>query len=68
MEVDTWQPSGTGRGARSYKVDFLNCSTGKPGNVKFGGTGKVTHVKPDKIHTTVSYVEKDPNKLFTGCL
>merc|ERR1719253_2086789 len=57
VECETWQPSGTGRAARQYKVSYVECDSGKPSEVKFGGSGKVTVITPDKIHCKVSYTD-----------
>eukprot|EP00427_Karlodinium_veneficum_P022295 CAMPEP_0169121288 /NCGR_PEP_ID=MMETSP1015-20121227/32586_1 /TAXON_ID=342587 /ORGANISM="Karlodinium micrum, Strain CCMP2283" /LENGTH=182 /DNA_ID=CAMNT_0009184377 /DNA_START=33 /DNA_END=581 /DNA_ORIENTATION=+ len=63
VEVETWQPSKTGRSAQSYKVAFVDLETGKPGDTKYGGTGKVTRIEPDKFVLMVSYVDSDESKV-----
>jgi len=63
VEVEEWRSSKIGRGSQQYKVAYKDLETGVPGDVKFGGTGKVTRVEPDKISLVVSYVEKDMKKV-----
>merc|ERR1719401_425195 len=63
VECEEWQPSKTGRGSQSYKVAFKDLETGKPGDTKFGGVGKVTRIEPDKFVLMVSYVDSDEKKV-----
>eukprot|EP00927_Polykrikos_kofoidii_P063485 TRINITY_DN58314_c0_g1_i1.p1 TRINITY_DN58314_c0_g1~~TRINITY_DN58314_c0_g1_i1.p1 ORF type:complete len:193 (-),score=31.42 TRINITY_DN58314_c0_g1_i1:124-630(-) len=58
-EVTEWHLSKTGRGSATYQVTHTQLDTGISKMDRFGGTGKVTRIEPDKRHVEVTYLDKD---------